>query len=319
MRWIVPALSLLTALTISGAVQAQAAKTYVSGVGDDANACTRTAPCKSFSSALTKTTAGGEITCLDSGGYGFFTIDKSISINCDAAKAEINAASTTGIVIGAASTDLIHISGLELEGFGTGFRGIQVLAAGSVTIRNTTIRGFQGDGASGTGAGISVQANTGTVRLVVDNVTISDNDTVAGVPNRFGISLETSFAATVDAFINNTVVTRSGIGLRVVTPAGASGSILASVTHSAFYGHRNSGVVVSGGGSTARVSLRDVTVARNGFGVRTAGTTGSVFMAATQISDNTTGLSGNLIFSFGDNYISQNGSDGPAPTIVARR
>ena len=70
--------------------QAQASRTWVSGVGDDANPCSRTAPCKTFAGAISKTAAGGKINCLDPGGFGAVTITKSISIICDAA--------TTGIV-----------------------------------------------------------------------------------------------------------------------------------------------------------------------------------------------------------------------------
>jgi len=36
-----------------------------SGVGDDANPCSRTAPCKTFAGAISKTAAAGEINCLD--------------------------------------------------------------------------------------------------------------------------------------------------------------------------------------------------------------------------------------------------------------
>src|SRR4051795_1752355 len=66
----------------AGAAQAQATRTWVSGVGDDANPCSRTAPCKTFPGAISKTAAGGEINCLDPGGFGAVTITKSITIRC---------------------------------------------------------------------------------------------------------------------------------------------------------------------------------------------------------------------------------------------
>src|SRR5262245_14946929 len=62
--------------------QAQATRTWVSGVGDDVNPCSRTAPCKTFAGAISKTAAGGEISCLDPGGYGAVTITKSMTIDC---------------------------------------------------------------------------------------------------------------------------------------------------------------------------------------------------------------------------------------------
>ena len=60
---------------------AQASRTWVSGVGDDVNPCSRTAPCKTFAGAISKTTAGGEIDALDPGGYGAVTITKAITID----------------------------------------------------------------------------------------------------------------------------------------------------------------------------------------------------------------------------------------------
>src|ERR1700685_738577 len=65
-----------------GSAQAQATRTWISGVGDDANPCSRTAPCKTFAGAISKTAAGGEIDCLDPGGFGAVTITKSITLDC---------------------------------------------------------------------------------------------------------------------------------------------------------------------------------------------------------------------------------------------
>src|SRR6266576_2121330 len=79
--------------------QAQATRTWVSGVGDDANPCSRTAPCKTFAGAISKTAAGGEISVLDPGGFGAVTITKSITIDGTGNLGGILAAGTTGIRI----------------------------------------------------------------------------------------------------------------------------------------------------------------------------------------------------------------------------
>ena len=71
---------LLFVVLFAGEVHAQATRTWVSGVGDDVNPCSRTAPCKTFAGAISKTAAGGEISVLDPGGYGAVTIAKSITI-----------------------------------------------------------------------------------------------------------------------------------------------------------------------------------------------------------------------------------------------
>ena len=69
-------------LPVAGSLaHAQATRTWVSGVGDDANPCSRTAPCKTFAGAISKTAAGGEINVLDPGGFGAVTITKSITIS----------------------------------------------------------------------------------------------------------------------------------------------------------------------------------------------------------------------------------------------
>ena len=78
-------------------VSAQANRTWVSGVGDDVNPCSRTAPCKTFAGAISKTAAKGEINCIDSGGFGAVTITKAIAIVCDDVLAGIMASGTNGV------------------------------------------------------------------------------------------------------------------------------------------------------------------------------------------------------------------------------
>ena len=76
--------------------QAQATRTWVSGVGDDANPCSRTAPCKTFAGAISKTAAAGEINCIDPGGFGAVTITKSITIDCSEVFASVLVSGTNG-------------------------------------------------------------------------------------------------------------------------------------------------------------------------------------------------------------------------------
>src|ERR1044072_5730090 len=76
---------------------AQATRTWVSGVGDDVNPCSRTAPCKTFAGATSKTATNGEINCLDPGGFGALGITKSITVDCHEVFASILHAGTNGI------------------------------------------------------------------------------------------------------------------------------------------------------------------------------------------------------------------------------
>src|SRR5215471_9230923 len=89
--------SALLALVFMSPAYAQATRTWVSGVGDDANPCSRTAPCKTFAGAISKTAASGEINCLDPGGFGAVTITKSITISCEAGTAGVLVSGTNGI------------------------------------------------------------------------------------------------------------------------------------------------------------------------------------------------------------------------------
>src|SRR5262245_5921172 len=100
---------------------AQATRTWVSGVGDDANPCSRTAPCKTFAGAISKTATGGYIDCLDPGGFGAVTITKSITIQCDEEIGHIVTAGTNAIVVSVGAGSAVTLRGLSLEGiFGAG-------------------------------------------------------------------------------------------------------------------------------------------------------------------------------------------------------
>src|SRR5580692_2858583 len=114
----------------SAPAHAQATRTWVSGVGDDANPCSRTAPCKTFAGAISKTAAGGEINVLDPGGFGAVTITKSIQIRSESVEAGVLVSGTNGIVVSAAASDKVLLEGLDIEGLGTGLNGVQILAGG---------------------------------------------------------------------------------------------------------------------------------------------------------------------------------------------
>src|SRR5271154_3285809 len=92
------AMILVNFLTV-GAAHAQATRTWISGVGDDANPCSRTAPCKTWAGAISKTTAGGEIDVLDPGGFGALTITKALTIDGGGQLASVLVSGTNAIVI----------------------------------------------------------------------------------------------------------------------------------------------------------------------------------------------------------------------------
>ena len=132
------ALGCAVVLLASTLAHAQATRTWVSGVGDDANPCSRTAPCKTFAGAISKTAAKGEINDLDPGGYGGVTITKAISIIAEGVIAGLLVSGTNAININAAAGDVVVLRGLDINGLGTGLTGINILAAGQCTSRTAS-------------------------------------------------------------------------------------------------------------------------------------------------------------------------------------
>src|SRR5476649_1060438 len=107
----------LVPLLASAPASAQATRTWVSGVGDDVNPCSRTAPCKTFAGAISKTAAGGEISVLDPGGFGAVTITKAMTLDGDGTLGSIlNAGSVNGIVVNAGTSDQVYIRSLSING-----------------------------------------------------------------------------------------------------------------------------------------------------------------------------------------------------------
>src|SRR5690349_12008044 len=111
------ALGCLLVLLYAAPAQAQASRTWVSGVGNDANPCSRTAPCKTFAGAISKTAAKGEINCLDPGGYGTVTITKSITIDCSGTFGSIlNSGGINGINVNDSATATPNTADVIIRG-----------------------------------------------------------------------------------------------------------------------------------------------------------------------------------------------------------
>ena len=132
---------------------AQATRTWVSGVGDDVNPCSRTAPCKTFAGAISKTATGGEISVLDPGGYGTLTITKAITVDggTGAGWGSTLFSSVNGFVINITTnltTDKVILRNLSINGAGTtlGVDGIRFLDGQQLTVENVRIFNFSGDG-----------------------------------------------------------------------------------------------------------------------------------------------------------------------------
>ena len=144
--------TLLLSLVYVDFASAQATRTWVSGVGDDANPCSRTAPCKTFAGAISKTATGGEINVLDPGGFGGVTITKSMTIRSDRFEAGVLVSGTNAIIVSAPDTAKVILEGLDIEGLGTGIDGVRFLAGKELHIIRSQIRNFTGNGVTASSA-----------------------------------------------------------------------------------------------------------------------------------------------------------------------
>lgn len=297
------ALNMVVLLTVclfcSTLAQAQATRTWVSGVGDDVNPCSRTAPCKTFAGAISKTAAGGEINCLDPGGFGAVTITKSLKIDCYEAQGGILAASFSGVIINAQTTDKIILRGLNINGGGTGgIDGVRFLAGGTLHVEDTTINNMQN--------GVNVSLNqSANAEVYITNSYIRNNSNV-------GI-----FATNAGTGIINMAVERTVSENNVFGMVGRSNTRI-SARNSVFSGNSTTGVLseVLVAGPFSAINVIDCTVSGNGTGISggtsAAASQGNLRVSGTTISFNTTGVTvGNgTVSTFADNILRDNTANG---------
>jgi hypothetical protein len=200
-------LSAFVAATLSCAPAfAQATRTWVSGVGDDANPCSRTAPCKTFAGAISKTATAGEINVLDPGGFGAVTITKAITIRSDHIEAGVLVSGTNGISVAAGSTDTVVLEGLDIDGAaGTGINGVSISSAAAVYILNCAIRHFGQNGVNMTALGAGS-------RLFIRDSLINLNGAGAGGP--FG-GVNVQGNANITSILNTVVDNNTGFSVQV--------------------------------------------------------------------------------------------------------
>ena len=288
------ALMLLCAL-FSSAAYAQATRTWVSGVGDDANPCSRTAPCKTFAGAISKTAAGGTINALDPAGYGGVTITKSITIDGGATMASVLVSGTNAIIVNPAATDNVILRNLVIEGLGTGLNGIRFINGKSLLVENVTISNF---------ATLGIDASTNIAsQLVVRNTSI--NNATSGA-----IGMTPGAAGSLDAVIENSSFSRNSFGVQ------ARARTKAVVRDSTAANNSTSGFNAVGASS---LTLDNCTASGSpGTGVNSSGAGAVITLSRSSILNNITGLSpnfGGVIQSTGDNRIIGNGFSAP-PTPV---
>jgi hypothetical protein len=279
-----------------------ATRTWVSGVGDDANPGSRTAPCKTFAGAISKTDPKGEINVVDPGGFGAITITRSITIDGAGTFASILAAGITGININAQPADVVTLRNLSINGAGTGIHGIHFIAGGALHIDNCVIFGFLQKG-------IFFEPNTGTRLCVNDTIIRGNND-----PTNGGAALiKPGAAGSVSATFDGVRLERNLFGIV------ANDRATVAIRNSVVTGCGSSGLAATAAAALATIDVDSCMLVENNTGASSNGAQARVRLSNVTIMNNTIGVtavSGGVILSFINNRIVANTTDG-APTSTS--
>jgi hypothetical protein len=285
-------------------------RSAVASTGLDTNPCTVASPCRSFSVAIAVTNPGGEIIALDSAGYGVFTIGMTVTVSgAPGVHAAITATSGNAITINAAVDDDVTIKGLVLIGSGA-TNGVQQVQAEEVRILDCLIRGFNTNGIEVLSGG-----------MTVDHCTILDQKA-----SQTGIKANSDGTLRITLTVANSLINFNGHAISVF------GNASALITHCTMT-ENSTGVYVasasSNGSVHASATIESSTIAHGGYGLflQVGGPLTNqaiVYLAQNEISYNTlaalaVNAAGCLAYSFGNNRLAANNSDGPAMTPIAMK
>jgi hypothetical protein len=294
----------------------QALRTWVSGVGDDANPCSRTAPCKTFAGAISKTALNGEINCLDPGGFGAVTITKSITIDCHEVFASILNAGTNGINIPFDSFNAaldarrtVRLRNLIINGVGSGLIGIRITGGATVTGGAVFIEDCLIDGNFGGSArGIS-EERSGGGELFISNTTVRNMGQTAIQINPIGPTGAAVAGQRISITVDNVRVQNANFGIAI----GNNGR--ATINRSVFSGHTQAGIEAEGPLASTEVHVSDSVSSNNGTGIQNGGGTVTIRLSHNEITFNGTAFLG-ATQSFNNNRVQGNGTLGTAPTPI---
>lgn len=303
--------------------QAQATRTWISGVGDDVNPCSRTAPCKTFPGAISKTAAGGEIDTLDPGGFGAVTVVKAITLADEGVgEGGILVAGTNGITINC-STDpncVVVVRGLQIDGgplpTSNSLAGIKFFAGGALQVQNCVIRNF--NGGSPNGYGISFTPNSPATLDVSDSV-ISNNGVAGGSGIGGGIFVYPQSGGSAKGTITRTQLLNNSNGIRLDNSLASAASSI-SVQDTVVSNSLGQGIAVqtpATGGFAGTIMLHHVTSSNNGVdGLISNGQLANIYVGDSVITNNTSkGVAvsnSGVITTYKNNQINGNGVDNTA-------
>jgi hypothetical protein len=305
--------SFLGALFVAGLAiapaHAQATRTWVSGVGDDANPCSRTAPCKTWPGAISKTAPGGEIDALDPGGFGAVTITKSITLDGGGGQvASILVSGTNGVNVSAAATDVIILRNLRMNGIlnsgSPGLTAVQINTAARVVIEKCDIFGF------GT-SGVTASPSSGTVAVKIQETTMNNNNV--------GVSVKPTGGATVNMSVDHSWLDANvGGGIKVDGTGGGPSNVSINDSSMSLNGGAGANGVSGSSGNVAMDLMRDTITKNGGAGVQaniSGGGTSSVTVGESMLSNNGSAwqaLNGASLLSYKNNQVTGPVGTGPS-------
>jgi len=289
----------LIILVAAFAAQGQATRTWVSGVGDDVNPCSRTAPCKTWAGAISKTASGGIIDALDPGGFGAVTITKPMTLEGNGTLASTLSSGVNGIIVNITSGTgrNVVLRNILIDGSGPsiGINGIRFIAGDSLLVEDCYIKMY-------TGAGIDFENDTGTGQLIVRRTSISSCAQ--------GVLVKPQAAATAArASIADSLITTCTIGVRAEDKANVN------LSDSRVSGNTGDGVLCfAAGGVGTVVIVSHCQIAGNvGNGLKTSGGAALMRVFFSTITGNGTGLDHSLggeLSSYVDNVLTLNSNNG---------
>ena len=281
-------------LMVSGIASAQATRTWISGTGDDANPCSRTAPCRTWAGAISKTARNGEMNSLDPNGAGPLTITKSITVDGSHQLSGVLASGGFNAYI-VNVTDFVNdpnatviIRGLDINGAGTGLNGIRILSAKNVIIEDCKIYGFR---AAGGGHGIDIVSPVAGMNVTIRNSTISNNGTM-------GIRVTSTGAGSTNLTVENSLISENGShAIDLIQNANLV------VANSRLIANAGGGVISEAASTNANIMMS--AIAFNSVGA-TALNGSQVRLLASAVWKNGTSVSGN-VSSHQNNSVVDNG------------
>jgi hypothetical protein len=290
--------------------------TWVSASGSDSATCDISAPCKDLLTAYQNTTAGGEITCLNSGDFADsssqLVIEKSITIDCEGALGSATAvpggSSLQLILIETSPGAVVVLRGLDFDAAGEGSCGgaggglIAFNGGGTLHVQKTKIN-HAGDGCNG----IFFLAS-GTAELDVSDCDITDNGT-SGTGG--GIYIVPSSGMTATVSIDRSHINNNYFG---ILASGKSGGIVkGTISDSVVSGNTEDGIAATSSGSNVWFLVDQTKVAGNAYGVAAGGSGAEILVRNSSVFNNTTGLNtsnGGTIYSYGTNSVNGNATNG---------